>query len=102
MNPLCRCICHLATKKREEQADDFAIDFEAKSMSYTLPHTLFQRPLIMLYFTDQKGSAFVLSLMQALVEVSLLEIKAFVNLNLKINIFITFYHDHLKGSALNG
>jgi len=30
----------------------------------------------MLYFTDQKGSAFVLSLMQALVEVSLLEIKS--------------------------
>ena len=29
----------------------------------------------MLYFTDQKGSVFVLSLMQALVEVSLLEIK---------------------------
>ena len=49
----------------------------------------------MLYFTDQKGSVFVLSLMQALVEVSLLEIKSIcksqpescVNLNLKINIY---------------
>ena len=31
MSHLCRCICHLATKKREEQAPDFNIDFEVKS-----------------------------------------------------------------------
>lgn len=31
MNPLCRCICHLATKKREEQTADFTIDFDVKS-----------------------------------------------------------------------
>ena len=31
MSHLCRCIYHLATKKREEQAPDFNIDFEVKS-----------------------------------------------------------------------
>lgn len=60
MNPLCRCICHLATKKREEQADDFAIDFEAKSMSYTLPHTLFQKTLdnVIFYRSERKRICF--------------------------------------------
>lgn len=60
MNPLCRCICHLATKKREEQADDFAIDFEAKSMSYTIPHTLFQKTLdnVIFYRSERKRICF--------------------------------------------
>ena len=31
MSSLCRCIDHIAAKKREEQAEDFAIDFEVKS-----------------------------------------------------------------------
>lgn len=31
MSSLCRCISHIAAKKREEQAEDFAIDFEEKS-----------------------------------------------------------------------
>ena len=31
MSSLCRCIDHIAAKKREEQAEDFAVDFEVKS-----------------------------------------------------------------------
>ena len=31
MSALCRCIAHLASKKREDQATDFAIDFEVRS-----------------------------------------------------------------------
>lgn len=46
MNPLCRCICHLATKKREEEAADFSIDFDAKP-NMPKPAAIISRLLVM-------------------------------------------------------
>lgn len=46
MSPLCRCICHLATKKREEQAADFDIDFEVKT-NIPRPVAMISRLLVM-------------------------------------------------------
>lgn len=46
IKPLCRCICHLATKKREEQAEDFAIDFDAKG-NIPRPVAIISRLLVM-------------------------------------------------------
>ncbi|KAJ7383167.1 Mroh1p [Desmophyllum pertusum] len=46
MNPLCRCICHLATKKREEQAADFTIDFDLKT-NVPRPVAMISRLLVM-------------------------------------------------------
>lgn len=46
MNPLCRCICHLATKKREEQAEDFTVDFEEKT-NIPRPVAIISRLLVM-------------------------------------------------------
>lgn len=46
MSHLCRCICHLATKKREEQAPDFNIDFEVKT-NIPRPAAIISRLLVM-------------------------------------------------------
>lgn len=59
MNPLCRCICHLASKKREEQAEDFAIDFDAKGTRDTHSLILFSKRSFdnVVFFIEQKGGA---------------------------------------------
>ncbi|KAK2550462.1 Maestro heat-like repeat-containing protein family member 1 [Acropora cervicornis] len=46
MSSLCRCIDHIAAKKREEQAEDFAIDFEVKT-NIPKPVAIISRLLVM-------------------------------------------------------
>ena len=73
MNPLCRCICHLASKKREEQAEDFAIDFDAKGICDTHSLILFSKRSFdnVVFLQDRKEVHYVvLSLMKGLVKVT--------------------------------